>query len=62
MSTENLEYIRDLTSEVAKLAEADGQSLVAYILRMAEAEAYEQVTKKSTRSQRARSPSQTASP
>jgi hypothetical protein len=61
MSTENLEYIHDLTSEVAKLAEADGQNLVAYILRMAEAEAYEQVTK-GTRSRRSRSPSQPASP
>ena len=61
MSTEQLEYIHDLTSEVAKLAEANGQNLVAYILRMAEAEAYEQVSK-GGRGRRIRSPSQTVSP
>jgi hypothetical protein len=61
MSTDQLEYIHDLTSEVAKLAEANGQDLVAYILRMAEAEAYEQVSK-GARSRRSRSSSETASP
>jgi hypothetical protein len=39
MTEENAEYIVAMTQELAELAEEDGMDTLAYILRMAEAEA-----------------------
>lgn len=39
MSAETLEYIRDMASELAKLSKAGHLDVLAYLFRMAEAEA-----------------------
>jgi hypothetical protein len=39
MHTENVKYMRDMARDLAKMAETEGLSFLAYIFRMAEEEA-----------------------
>lgn len=50
MRTEKAEYLRDLVHELAEMAEQDDLELFAYLLRMAEAEAAQEIERKAGKS------------
>lgn len=43
MRSERVEYMRDLTHELAELAEQEGKELIAHLLRLAEAQVTEEI-------------------
>jgi hypothetical protein len=52
MNNLKIQYIREMVREVAKLAETNGADTLAYMLRMAEAEADELLRKSQPRRKR----------